>query len=404
MKRITLLIATLLTAFFFISCDEEIGKGTPDMPIIDYPYSYYEPYLMWDATKEEVMQFMSSTYPSWNLDASYSSDTEMLYIDGEYETMDMSYDFKDGKMKSCAITYPMQSDSFNQFKSDIESRYDVEMKSKGVYSGTELYFAHSYLKNMDIRLTNSNSEESLYTIRAYFSGTGPAPSDKIKFDISPSNKATLNFTDLTTITLTFPESKKASYHDEFLIDEYFYLIDSQGNEIWKIRPDSKQVVFLETEIKIEIPISMYDRLTDEGDYTFVITPNTILVDGKLLTEQRITYHLTADQPDLKPFELKFDDKVTHTDELQLHFYIPEDIEAVGFAFYGGTPIYDEENNTVGKVNNFKRIDSNHFYLVLRMETEDTGKTYHFDLAEGLITGRTEFGDIPSAETTVTFGL
>lgn len=399
MKRFPLLFATLLTAFTFTSCDKDNGK---DDPIIDYPYSYYEPYMIWGATKEEVTQFMSSTYSSWNLNTSSSSDNEMLYVDGKYKTINMSYTFKDGKLESSAITYPLQSDSFDKFKSDIEGLYNVEMELQGVYGGIELYFAHSDVKNMNINLTNSNSKELLYTISASFTGTGPAPSDKIKFDITPSNKTTLNYTDLTTILLTFPEAKEVSYYDDLYRTESFSLVDSQGNQIWEIQPGSKRVYFLGNEIKIEVPISMYEKLTDEGDYTFVITPNTIIVDGRMLLEQHITYHITAIPPVIEPFELKFDDKVTNTDEL--HFYIPDGIEVCGWSFMGGTPIYDEEDNTAGRVFNFKQVEDNHFYLVLQMNTADPSKLYHFDLEEGLITGRTALGDIPSAAATVIFGL
>lgn len=381
------------------SCDKENGK---DDPTLVYPYSYHEPYLMWGAAKEEVMQFMSSTYSSWSLDASSSSDTELLYLDGKYKTINMSYTFEDGKLESSAIAYPLQSTSFDKFKSDIEGRYKVELEFQRVYSGTELYSAHSDAKNMDINLTNSNSKDMFYTIMASFIGTGPAPSDEIKFDITPSNKATLNFTDLMNIQLTFPEAKEVSIYNDIFKNETFSLVDSEGNTIWEIGASSDMVSCVGNEIKIEVPLYLYDNLTTEGDYTFAITPNTVLMDGKMLPEQHITYHLTAIHPVVEPFELKFDSKVTNTEEL--HFYIPDGIEAVGWAFYGGTPIYDEDNNDAGKVYNFGQIDDNHFFLTLRMTATDQSKTYHFDLAEGLITGRTAFGDISSAATTVTFGL
>lgn len=403
MKRITLLIATLLAAFSFTSCDKENGKDNPkDDPVIDYPYSYYEPCMMWGEAKEEVMQFMSSTYPSWTLDAGSSSDNEIFYLDGKYKAINMSYTFEDGKLESSAIAYPLQSDSFDKFKSDIEGRYKVELEFQGVYSGTELYFAHSDAKNMDINLTNSNSKDMFYTIMASFTGTGPAPSDEIKFDITPSNKATLNFTDLMSILLTFPEAKEVSLYNDIFKNETFSLVDSEGNTIWEIGASSSLVSCAGNEINVQVPIYLYDNLTAEGDYTLVITPNTILVDGKMLPEQHITYHLTANHPVLEPFELNFDSKVTNTEEL--HFYIPDGIEAVGCAFYGGTPIYDEDNNDAGEVYNFGQIDDNHFFLTLRMTATDQSKTYHFDLAEGLITGRTAFGDIPSAATSVTFCL
>lgn len=402
MKRILLLTVTLLTAFTFISCNKENGKDEPkDDPITDYPYSYYEPYLMWDAAKEEVMQFMSSTYPTWTLVAS-SSNTELNYLDGKYKVVNMSYSFKDGKLESSTIIYPLQSDSFDKLMSDVEGRYNVKMEGQGSYSGIDLYSAHSDMKNMDITLTNSNSEDSFYTISASFDGTGPGTSDKIKFDITPSNKATLNYTDFMDILLTFPEAKEIAFYDDFFKKEAFSLVDSQGNTIWEILTNSNEVTCKGNEISIEVPISYYDKLTAEGDYTFGITPNTILVDGKMLLEQHITYHLTAVHPVLEPFELKFDSKVTNTDEL--HFCIPDDIEAAGCAFYGGTPIYDEEGNDAGKVYNFSQIDDKHFCLILRMTATDPTKAYHFELAEGLINGRTKFGDIPSAAATVTFSL
>ena len=397
MKRLLFICATL-AAMTFVSCEKE----NKDDPKTDYPYSFYEPCMIWGSTMDEVKQFMDGTYSSWKLDQSDSSEKDLLYIDGKYKTINMSYTFKDGKLESCYLAYPFRSDSFDKLKSDLESRYHVEMKWQGVYSGIDLYSAHSDVMNMDISLTNSDSDDMLHTIAVDFTGTGPAPSDKIKLEVTPSNKATLNYTDLISILLTFPEAKEVSYYDDFFKTESFSLVDSQGSTIWEIQPASRQVFFLGNEIRIDVPISMYDKLTKEGDYTFVITPNTILVDGRMLLEQRITYHLTAIHPVIEPFKLKFDGKVTNTDEL--HFYIPDDIEVCGWSFCGGTVIYDEDNNESGKVYNFSQVEDNHFYLILKMTATDATKRYHFDVDEGLIKGRTPLADIPSAAATVYFQL
>lgn len=406
MKKITLLIATLLAAFTFASCDKENNGGAePNIePTISYPYSYYEPYLMWGDTQEEVKQFMSSTYPSWKLDAGSSSDNTLYYIDSKYSTINMSYSFSNGKLESSSILYPLQSDAFDTFKSDIEERYKVEMEWKGNYYGSDVYSAHSDMRNMDISLSNAKSMELFRMISATFRGTGPAPSDKIKFEITPSNKATLNYTELLNILLTFPEAKEVALYEEFAKIKTISLVDSQGEKIWEIvaKSYSQNISIEGNAIKLHIPIYMYDKLTSEGDYTLEIKPNTIVVDGRMLTEQHIKYHLTATRPILEPFELKFDSNVTNTDEL--HFYLPDGVDFGGCNFYGNTPIYDEDGNTVGKVYNFRSIDDRHFYLELRMETTDKTKKYHLDLAEGLIIGYTQFGNIPSAAATITFGL
>ena len=104
----------------------------------------------------------------------------------------------------------------------------------------------------------------------------------------------------------------------------------------------------------------------------------------------------------KDGKLKFDGKVTNTDEL--HFYIPDDIEVCGWSFCGGSVIYDEDNNESGKVYNFSQVEDNHFYLILKMTATDATKRYHFDVDEGLIKGRTPLADIPSAAATVYFQL
>lgn len=76
-------------------------------------------------------------------------------------------------------------------------------------------------------------------------------------------------------------------HNDFFKKEAFSLVDSQGNTIWEILTNSNEVTCKGNEISIEVPISYYDQLTAEGDYTFGITPNSIIVDGKMLLEQHI---------------------------------------------------------------------------------------------------------------------
>ncbi|MDO5443786.1 MAG: hypothetical protein Q4G10_08955 [Bacteroidia bacterium] len=400
MKKLILITVALLAAFAFTSCEKEEKKK--DDPKTDYPYSYCEPCMIWGASKDEVKQYMQENFPKWTADEKSATNEYILYIDDRYKTINISYDFKNDKLESSFLAYPFRSDSFNKLKSDIESRYKVEMKWQGVYGSTELFYAHSDERNMDINLSNSDSDDLYHTISVDFTGTGPAPSDKIKFEVTPSNKTTLNYTDLTTIKIAFPEAKEVSLYDDFFKDESISLVSSEGSTIWTVGPSSRNISVQGNVITIGLTLGMYEKLTKEGDYTLVITPNTVLVDGRFLLEQRITYHLTAIPPVTQPFTLKFDDKLTNDEEL--HFYIPEGIEAVGWDFRGGTVIYDDENNASGKVYNFSQVEGRHFYLVMRMTATDVTKRYHFDLAEGLIIGRTAFGDLPSAAATVYFQL
>lgn len=394
MKKKLIITTSLLAALTLTACNN--GKDDPVDPIIDYPYSYYEPYMVWGADRDEVTKYMSDTFRNWYVDESVFP--ELMFLDGKYKTIGMSYKFEDSKLASTTLSYPLRSDSFDKLKSDIESRYKVEFTYMSEYG---LWHGHSVMKNMDVDLYNLDSSEMLHTIMAIFTGTGPSPSDDIKFEITPSNKSALNYTDFTTISITFPEAKKVSWYDSFGM-KYFSLIDAEGNPIWMKLAQRADTSLEGNVITIQLSYSSYETLTEEGDYTFVIDPETILVDGRLLPEQRIKYHITAIPPVITSFELKFDDKVTNENEL--HFYIEDGLEIVGWEFFGGTPIYDDDDNNVGKVYDFKQVAPNHFLFVLRMETADTTKQYHFDVAEGLLTARTKAADIPSAATKVRFSL